>query len=50
MGSFTLLTVAGSFAGTRIAHRFSQERLKKGFAIFLIIVATYIILKSVIWR
>lgn len=48
MGSFTLLTVAGSFAGTRIAHRFSQERLKKSFAIFLIIVATYIIIKSVI--
>jgi len=47
MGSFTLLTVAGSFAGTRIAHRFSHERLKKGFAIFLIVVATYILLKSV---
>ena len=48
MGSFTLLTVAGSFAGTRIAHRFSHEKLKKSFAIFLIIVATYILLKSVI--
>ena len=48
MGSFTLVTVAGSFAGTRIAHRFSQEKLKKSFAIFLIIVATYILLKSVI--
>ncbi|HUX91944.1 MAG TPA: sulfite exporter TauE/SafE family protein [Gallionellaceae bacterium] len=47
MASFTLLTVAGSFAGTRIAHRFSQEKLKKSFAIFLIIVATYILLKSV---
>jgi uncharacterized membrane protein YfcA len=48
MGSFTLLTVAGSFAGTRIAHRFSHEKLKKGFAIFLIIVASYILLKNVI--
>lgn len=48
MGSFTLLTVAGSFAGTRIAHRFSHESLKKSFAIFLILVATYILLKSVI--
>ena len=48
MGSFTLLTVAGSFAGTRIAHRFSQERLKQSFAIFLVIVATYILLKSVL--
>ena len=48
MASFTLVTVAGSFAGTRIAHRFSHEKLKKSFAIFLIVVATYILLKSVI--
>jgi uncharacterized protein len=48
MGAFTLLTVAGSFAGTRIAHRFSHESLKKSFAIFLIVVATYILLKSVL--
>lgn len=48
MGSFTLVTVAGSFAGTRLAHRFSQEKLKKSFAVFLIIVATYILLKNVI--
>ena len=48
MGAFTLLTVAGSFAGTRIAHRFSHEKLKESFAIFLIIVATYILLKSFI--
>jgi len=48
MASFTLMTVAGSFAGTRIAHRFSHEKLKKSFAIFLLVVATYILLKSVI--
>jgi len=48
MTSFTAVTVAGSFAGTRIAHRFSQEKLKKIFAVFLIIVAMYILLKSVI--
>lgn len=48
MGSFTLVTVAGSFVGTRIAHRFSHEKLKKSFAIFLIVVATYILLKSAI--
>lgn len=48
MGAFTLVTVAGSFAGTRIAHRFSQENLKKSFAIFLLVVATYILLQSVL--
>ena len=48
MASFTTVTVAGSFAGTRLAHRFSQETLKRSFAVFLIFVATYILLKSVV--
>lgn len=48
MGSFTLVTVAGSFAGTRLAHRFSQETLKRSFGVFLVFVATYILLKTVI--
>ncbi|MBU0752953.1 MAG: sulfite exporter TauE/SafE family protein [Gammaproteobacteria bacterium] len=46
MGAFTAVTVAGSFAGTRLAHRFSQETLKRGFGGFLVIVASYILLKS----
>ncbi len=48
MGSFTAVTVVASFAGTRIAHRFSQDTLKRAFAVFLLFVATYILLKSVI--
>lgn len=48
MGGFTAVTVAASFAGTRIAHRFSHDALKRGFAVFLLFVATYILLKSVI--
>ncbi|MDO8893250.1 MAG: sulfite exporter TauE/SafE family protein [Sulfurimicrobium sp.] len=47
MASFTTVTVAGSFAGTRIAHRFSQETLKRSFGVFLVFVASYILLKSV---
>ncbi len=31
MAAFTTVTVAGSFVGTRIAHRFSQETLKRSF-------------------
>lgn len=46
MGSFTAVTIVGSFAGTRLAHRFSQETLKRGFGGFLVIVATYILIKS----
>lgn len=48
MGGFTAVTVAASVAGTRIAHRFSQDTLKLAFAVFLLFVATYILLKSVI--
>lgn len=47
MGLFTAVTVAGSFVGTRIAHRFSQETLKRSFGVFLV-VASYILLKSVL--
>jgi uncharacterized membrane protein YfcA len=48
MGGFTAVTVAASFAGTRIAHRFSQDTLKRAFAVFLLFVATYMLLKSVV--
>lgn len=48
MASFTAVTVLGSFAGTLLSHRFSQEALKRGFAVFLLFVASYILLKSII--
>ena len=48
MLAFTSVTIAGSFAGTRMAHRFSPETLKRGFGGFLVIVATYILIKSVL--
>lgn len=48
MGSFTVVTVLGSFIGARFSSRLSQEALKKGFAWFLAVVATYILFKSVI--
>lgn len=46
MGAFTAVTIVGSFAGTRLAHRFSQEALKRGFGGFLVVVASYILIKS----
>lgn len=48
MGLFTAVAIAGSFVGTHFAARISGEALKRGFAIFLMLVATYILLKSVI--
>ena len=50
MASFTAVTVAGSFAGTRLAHRFSQETLKRSFGVFLVFVAIYILIKSVLYE
>lgn len=46
MIAFTGVTIAGSFAGTRLAHRFSPEMLKRSFGGFLVLVASYILLKS----
>lgn len=48
MGSFTAVTVLGSFLGAHFSKRLSQETLKKGFAWFLVAVATYILFKSVL--
>lgn len=48
MASFTAVTVSGTFAGMRLAHCFSQEMLKRSFAGFLVLVASYILLKSVL--
>jgi len=48
MAVFTVVAVASSFAGTHIAHRLSHEKLKRGFAIFLLVVATYIMVKEII--
>jgi uncharacterized protein len=48
MGGFTAVTVVGSFLGARFSNRLSQESLKKAFAWFLVVVATYILFKSVL--
>jgi hypothetical protein len=48
MGAFTAVTVVGSFVGTRLAGYISQAALKKAFAWFLVVVASYILLKSVV--
>ncbi|MBI5330449.1 MAG: sulfite exporter TauE/SafE family protein [Betaproteobacteria bacterium] len=48
MGSFTAVTVAGSFLGSHFANRISQAMLKTAFAWFLVVVASYILFKSVL--
>ena len=48
MGTFAAVTVLSSFTGARLARQWSAERLKLGFAWSLIVVASYIIIKSVL--
>jgi len=42
----TALGIAGSFAGARIANRMPQDKLKRGFGYFLIVMAIYILWRS----
>jgi len=46
MGTFTAVAVGSGVAGGYISSRLSANLLKKGFAAFLILVATYIVLKE----
>jgi uncharacterized membrane protein YfcA len=42
----TALGVVGSFAGAKVANRVPQEKLKKGFGYFLIVMGIYILARS----
>lgn len=48
MGTFTGVTVVSSLVGTRVARKMHGESLTRGFAWFLVLVATYILYKSVL--
>ncbi|MDK9719919.1 MAG: sulfite exporter TauE/SafE family protein [Rhodospirillales bacterium] len=46
MAVFTAIAIAGSFIGTTVSRRLSADKLKKGFADFLVVVASYIVVKE----
>lgn len=48
MGTFTAVTVVSSLAGTRVARKLHGESLTRGFAWFLLLVATYTLYKSML--
>ncbi len=48
MANFTAIAIAGSFIGSHISHRLPGALLQKGFGLFLLVVASYIILKTLI--
>jgi len=47
MANFTVIAVAGSFVGSMISHRLPAALLQRGFGLFLVFVASYIILKNI---
>ena len=46
MAVFTAVAIAGSVAGTRLAYRLSADTLKRGFGVFLMLVASYILVNQ----
>jgi uncharacterized membrane protein YfcA len=42
----TVLGISGSFAGAKIAGRMPQDRLRRGFGIFLVVMGIYILLRT----
>lgn len=49
MAIFTAIAVVGSVVGSQLGHRLPADLLKKGFGGFLLLVASYILFKSVLF-
>jgi hypothetical protein len=46
LGLVTVLGIAGSFIGSRLARKVHQDRLKRWFGYFLIVMGIYILARS----
>lgn len=46
--AFTAMAVAGVFIGSAIAQFVSQSQLKRGFAVFLVVVATFVLIQNAV--
>jgi uncharacterized membrane protein YfcA len=49
MGGFTAIAITGSLIGSALGGRISAAALQRGFAVFLVLVATYIMATNVSW-
>ena len=49
MAIFTAIAITGSVAGSILGHRLHGDHLKKAFGVFLLFVATYTLIKSVLF-
>ena len=50
MAIFTAIAIIGSVIGSQLSHRMPAELLKRGFGGFLVLVASYILIKSVLFN
>ncbi len=50
MAIFTAIAVVGSVVGSQLGHRLPADLLKRGFGGFLLLVASYILFKSVLFN
>ena len=50
MATFTVIAIIGSVLGSQLGHRMPAELLKRGFGGFLLLVASYILIKSVLFN
>lgn len=46
IGLFTAIGIAGSFAGNALSRRVPQARLRQGFAVFLLLMGSFILIKE----
>lgn len=50
MATFAAIAITGSLLASQLSHRLPAELLKKSFAVFLVLVASYILIKSVLFN
>lgn len=50
MAVFTAIAIVGSMVGSQLGHRIPADLLKRGFGGFLLLVASYILFKSVLFN
>jgi len=48
MAAFTAVAIGGSLVGSQLGHRLPDTLLKRGFGVFLLLVASYILFRQVI--
>lgn len=48
LAGFTVIAIVGSFASSMLAHHLPADILKRGFGVFLVLTASYILIKQVI--